>query len=52
VLEYKKSYGRCPFSPLSNAWLKKKLFWVFHIGYQPSDFNVQGLGRRICKSFE
>jgi hypothetical protein len=52
VLEYKNSYGCCLFSPLPNAWLKKKLFWVFPIGYQPSNSNVQGLGRRICKSFE
>jgi hypothetical protein len=31
---------------------EKKLFWVFHIGYQPSNFNVQGLGGQICKNFE
>ncbi len=42
-----KSQGPCLFSPLPNAWLRKLLFWVFHIGDQPSNFSVQYQGVQV-----
>jgi hypothetical protein len=40
MLEQKIACGQHLFNPLPNAWLRKKLFKIFHIGDQPSNFSV------------
>jgi hypothetical protein len=38
MLEQKIAYGRYLLNPLPTTWLRKKLFKIFHIGDQLSNF--------------